>query len=81
MADNQITPFQLTDQFTMDNFNQRINETNIALQNKAGLGEDGKVPESQLPDMDYAPAYTYGTEDLTAGTSTLETGKLYFVYE
>ena len=32
MADNQITPFQLTDQFTMDNFNQRINETNIALQ-------------------------------------------------
>lgn len=33
MANNQITPFQLTDQFTMDNFNQRINETNIALQN------------------------------------------------
>ena len=35
MAGNQITPFQLTDQFTMDNFNQRINETNTALQNKA----------------------------------------------
>ena len=35
MANNQITPFQLTDQFTMDNFNQRINETNTALQNKA----------------------------------------------
>lgn len=34
MADKQITPFQLTDQFTMDNFNQRINETNIALQSK-----------------------------------------------
>ena len=33
MANNQITPFQLTDQFTMDNFNQRINETNTALQN------------------------------------------------
>ncbi len=29
----------------------------------------------------YAPAYTYGTNDLTAGTSTLETGKLHFVYE
>lgn len=27
------------------------------------------------------PGYTYGTEDLTAGTSPLETGKLYFVYE
>ena len=28
-----------------------------------------------------APAYGYGTEDLTAGTSPLENGKLYFVYE
>lgn len=81
MANNQITPFQLTDQFTMDNFNQRINETNTALQKKADLGEDGKVPTAQIPPMDYAPAYTYGTEDMTAGTSPLETGKLYFVYE
>lgn len=30
---------------------------------------------------DKAPAYTYGTTDLTAGSSPLETGKLYFVYE
>lgn len=28
-----------------------------------------------------APMYTYGTDDLTAGTSELETGTLYFVYE
>ena len=28
-----------------------------------------------------APAYTYGTEDLTAGTSPLATGTLHFVYE
>lgn len=28
-----------------------------------------------------APMYEYGTADLTAGTSALETGKLYFVYE
>ena len=35
--------------------------------------------EGQLANK--APAYTYGTEDLTAGTSELETGKLYFVYE
>lgn len=28
-----------------------------------------------------APAYTYGTTDLTAGSSALETGKLHFVYE
>lgn len=32
-------------------------------------------------DIGAAPAYTYGTADLTAGTSALETGKLYFVYE
>ena len=32
-------------------------------------------------DIGAAPAYTYGTSDLTAGTSALETGKLYFVYE
>lgn len=29
----------------------------------------------------YAPAYTYSTTDLTAGSSALTTGKLYFVYE
>lgn len=28
-----------------------------------------------------APAYEYGTEDLEAGETPLETGKLYFVYE
>lgn len=32
-------------------------------------------------DIGAAPEYTYSTTDLTAGTSTLETGKLYFVYE
>lgn len=28
-----------------------------------------------------APAYSYGTADLTPGVSPLETGKLYFVVE
>jgi hypothetical protein len=28
-----------------------------------------------------APAYTYGTTDLTAGSSSLTTGQLHFVYE
>lgn len=28
-----------------------------------------------------APAYTYGTVELTEGVSPLENGKLYFVYE
>lgn len=34
-----------------------------------------------LSDIEAAPAYTYGTDDLIAGSSTLATGKLHFVYE
>ena len=97
MADNQITPFQLTDQFTMDNFNQRINETNTALQKKADTSsvytktetntllqtkaDASSVYTKTESNTTFAPAYTYGTSDLTAGSSSLETGKLYFVYE
>lgn len=33
------------------------------------------------PGTDYAPAYTYGTTDLTPEVSDLATGTLYFVYE
>jgi hypothetical protein len=29
----------------------------------------------------YAPVYTYGANDLEAGKTALETGKLHFVYE
>lgn len=32
-------------------------------------------------DLGAAPAYTYSTTDLTPGTSSLETGKIYLVYE
>lgn len=48
---------------------------------------DEKSKVSNLPEdtnaalAGKAPAYTYGTDDLTAGSSTLETGKLYFRYE
>ena len=44
----------------------------------------GARPSSWTPsaaDVGAAPAYTYGTTDLTAGTSELATGTLYFVYE
>lgn len=40
----------------------------------ATLDSSGKVPAGQLP-------YTYGTADLTAGSSSLATGTLHFVYE
>lgn len=38
---------------------------------------DGSI-DVAIPDI---PSYSYGTTDLTAGTSELETGELYFVYE
>lgn len=83
-------------------------DTNKYLEEQFGKKADlqnGKVPTSQLPAMNYAPsshvsdavkhitseeraawngkapAYSYGTEDLTAGSSALGTGTLYFVYE
>lgn len=46
---------------------------------------NGKALSSNITitasDIGAAPAYTTSTEDLTAGTSPLESGKLYFVYE
>lgn len=39
------------------------------------------VPVVTPEQIGAAPAYEYGTEDLTAGETPLETGKLYFVYE
>lgn len=40
-------------------------------------GSDPITPAS----IGAAPAYTYGTADLTAGSSALETGKIYLCYE
>ena len=37
--------------------------------------------ETTAQDVGAAPQYDYGTVDLTAGASSLQTGKLYFVYE
>ena len=39
------------------------------------------TPAETLTAIGAAPSYTYSTTDLTAGTSSLTTGKLYFVYE
>ena len=46
---------------------------------KVGTPSDAYTkPEA---DSKFAPAYTSGTEDIVAGETALETGKLYFVYE
>lgn len=73
---------------------KNVDGLDTALQNKADLGEDGKVPKSQLPAIaqsdvsgltdalaSKAPAYTYSTTDLTAGSSSLATGTMYLCYE
>ena len=44
----------------------------------------GARPNTWMPtaaQIGAAPAYSYGMEELEAGVSELETGKLYFVYE
>lgn len=48
------------------------------------IAADGTVTWTAWSDAAAAASesdYTYGTTDLTAGSSALETGKLYFVYE
>lgn len=44
-------------------------------------GTGATTAENARRNLGAAPAYTYGTEDLTSGSSNLETGKLHFVYE
>ena len=49
---------------------------------REGLAGKAEANHTHTPaSIGAAPAYTYGTTDLTAGSSTLTTGKLYFVYE
>ena len=47
------------------------------------LDDSLKETQETVAAMDgkFAPAYTFGTEDLEVGTTPLETGKLHFVYE
>ena len=47
----------------------------------ANGGTGATTADAARDNLGAAPAYTYGTTDLTAGSSALETGKLYFVYE
>ena len=49
---------------------ESVDNLTTSLEETVG-GMDGK----------FAPAYTYGTEDLEAGVTALETGKLHFVHE
>lgn len=66
-------------------------DTNAYLENKISTLQktmeeavervDSAAKEAQTTAESKAPMYLFGTEDLTAGTSELETGKMYLVYE
>ena len=45
------------------------------------MNENWDKIDEQLKKLESGGGYSYGTEDLVAGTSELATGKLYFVYE
>lgn len=49
--------------------------------NSSTTAEDKAEALEALQEIGVAPAYTSSTTDLTAGSSALETGKLYFVYQ
>lgn len=65
----------------------KIDETFSSIEDKideirpiSGGGTGAETAEEARENLGAAPAYDYGTADLTAGESELETGKLYFVY-
>ena len=60
-----------------------INHThnNVTVARAGFMSADDKIKLDSINANELAPAYDYGTTDLTAGSSFLETGKLYFVYE
>ena len=77
-----------------DNYKTKLDNLDTNLNNKVdkvsgkGLSANDFTAayKTKLDNLDSslsakAPAYSYSTTDLTAGTSALSTGKLYFVYE
>lgn len=65
------------------NVNERSNAHTLDWEGNAWFAGavDVEDPDTTRANLKAAPAYTYGTSDLTAGESKLETGVLYFVYE
>lgn len=66
-------PLQVGDNFGAQQINEMaetVNKVNTYTKEEIDAKVDAK-----------APMYSYGTDDLEAGVSPLETGKLHFVYE
>lgn len=70
--------------YTESEIDSKVSTLNSAISGKAASSHTHTIAnitglQSSLDTK--APAYTYSTTDLTAGTSSLATGKLYIVYE
>lgn len=67
----------ITTEATNDKVTIAAKDTTYGTATQSASGLMSSNDKTKLDGM----GYTYGTTDLTAGTSQLETGKLYFVYE
>lgn len=59
---------------------EEVEEIANNAQNDANTARNA-ANEAKATSENKAPMYSYGTEDLVAGTTSLEFGKLHFVYE
>ena len=77
IPDNYVTQAEL------EAVDAKITKNGVGLGNVDNTSDMDKPVSTavQAALSDVAPAYTYGTDDLEAGTSSLETGRLHFVYE
>lgn len=70
--------------YTEAEIDSKVSTLNSAISGKANSSHTHSISDvtNLQSSLDAkAPAYTYGTTDLTAGSSSLATGKLYIVYE
>lgn len=72
----------------VDDLAEALNNVQVTVQGEAGqlivIGSDGEMTARDMvtpSEIGAAPMYTYGIADITAGSTALETGKLYLVYE
>lgn len=63
------------------NHSHSVNDITSGTLPVARGGTGGTTPETARNAIGAAPMYTYSSTDIVAGSTALETGKLYFVYE
>lgn len=76
---SKVTAFHYHDAAWINSGVLNINRIPVVSVEKGGTGAN--TAATALANLGAAPMYTYGTDDLEAGVTPLETGKLHFVYE